>query len=361
MPLRPRPEVEQLRVCPHGGPNYAEAGAAGLTPGKIMDLSVSSNPFMPPPGIKRTISRAIIGQYPDSEAIEFRRSLAGTLGIAPDNIIAGSGTIELIRLIALAYFRPGDGVLLLEPTFGEYEVAIQLAGAKTIKYRSSEANGFAPQTEEVIRLIKQRRPRAVFLCNPNNPTGHYLSRTNIEAISQAIGDDGMLILDEAYVTFVESTWDSTKLITRNVIILRSMTKDYGLAGLRLGYAIAGRDIIANLRKVCPPWNVNAVALEIGTAALHYTDYLEQTNRKIIAAREYLIARLTALGLTPLPSDANFFLVRVGNARKFRAALLKKGMMVRDCTSFGLPEYIRIAPRTLPECRKLINAIMEIRE
>ena len=359
MPLRAKPEVENLKICAHGGINYAELRATGLNPETALDFSVCTNPFMPPPGIRKVINNTVINRYPDSEATVLRQRLSERLGVATDSILVGSGTTELIRLITLAYFSKEDRVLIPEPTYGEYEVACNILGVEVVKQMAREENDFAFRIEDTAALIKKRHPRAVFICNPNNPTGKYLKRPEVEAVLDAVGD-GMLIMDEAYVTFVENNWPSTTLISRgNVIILRSMTKDYGLAGLRLGYALASPDIIGNLRRVCPPWNVNVIAQKIGGFALENTDYLEQSIKKTGEAKKFLVDRFSRLGFRPLPSDANFFLVKVGDAREFRADLLKHGILVRDCTSFGLPEYVRIAPRTMPECRKLIATIENI--
>ena len=356
MSLRPKPEIENLQVSPHGGMDYAELRAAGLTPEAVLDFSVCTNPFMPPIKLRKTLSDADITQYPDSATTELRDKLSAGLGVPVDNILAGSGTTELIRLIALAYFRPGDRALILEPTYGEYEVACRITGVEPLKLRAKEADSFAPGVAEAVDLIRRHRPRAVFICNPNNPTGRYLPYRDIELLLKAI-PDGLLILDEAYVAFVEQGWQSVDLLSQgNVVILRSMTKDFGLAGLRLGYAIANREIIGNLRRVCPPWNVNAVAQKMGAVSLDYTDYLEKTKKRINRVKTFLMVNLSRLGLEIVPSDANFFLVKVVDARAFRTALLRHGILVRDCASFGLPQYVRIAPRTLPECRKLINAI-----
>jgi len=332
----------------------------GITPEEVLDFSVCSNPFLPPPGVKKILNTIAIEQYPDSEATEFRQQLSEKLGVSTDSILAGSGTTELIRLIALAYFRPEDGVLILEPTYGEYEVACQIAGAKPVKQWGRAEDNFAPRLGETVNLIRQYRPRAVFICNPNNPTGKYLSKQEVEMIL-ATGKDTLLILDEAYITFVDNSWSAIELISRgNVIILRSMTKNYALAGLRLGYAIANQEIINSLHRVCPPWNVNIVAQRAGTTALEDMDYLKRSKRKIKQAKQFLVDELCRLGFPPLPSDTNFFLVKVGNAKGFRSALLKYGILVRDCASFGLPEYIRLAPRTMPECQKLIAAIKALK-
>lgn len=361
MPLPPRPEIEKLRTGYHGGLNYAELAAMGLTADKVLDFSVCTNPFTLP-AIMRKISKVVaINQYPDSEATELKHRLAEKLGVTPADILVGSGTTELIRLTALTYFRPGDSVLILEPTFDEYEIASQIAGANPIKQWAKAKDNFILKTAETVNLIKQHQPRGVFICNPNNPTGKYLSREEIETILDA-GQSTLFILDEAYVNFVANRWSSTDLISRdNVIILRSMTKDYALAGLRLGYALANQEIIRNLRRVRPPWNVNVIAQKAGIMALGETNYLEQSQKKIQEAKQFLINELKHLGFPPLPSDTNYFLVKVGKAKTFRTALLKRGILVRDGTPFGLPEYVRIAPRTLPKCRQLIATLSELKK
>lgn len=360
MPLRPKPEIEKLEACPHGGPNWAELSAMGLIPEEVIDFSVSTNPFMPPPGIKEIFNTIDIDHYPDSETTELRQCLSEKLGVAPGNILAGSGAMELIRLIALTYFGHGDSVLILEPTFGEYKVACRIMGSEVFEQWGKAEENFAPRIEETVSLIRQRRPKGVFICNPGNPTGQYLSRQEVETILNACVDC-LLVLDEAYIAFTEGSWSSTDLVSRNnVIIMRSMTKDYALAGLRLGYAIANEEIIQNLSKVCPPWNVNVVAQKAGVIALKDTEYLKQCEAKIRQVKYFMIDELGRSGFKLVPSKTNFFLVKVGDGKSFRNALLRHGIMVRDCASFGLTEYVRIAPRTMPECQKLITTIKALK-
>lgn len=362
MSLPPRPEIEKLKICPHGGLNYAELSTMGIALDNILDFSVCTNPFMPPPRIKQIhLGDMPIEQYPDSKATGLRQQLSEKLSVPPDDILVGSGTTELIRLIALAYFRQGDVVQIPEPTYGEYEVAVRIAGAKPLKHWTRAEDNFAPRIEDIVDLIDEHHSKAIFICNPNNPTGKYFYRREIEAILTAVGN-GMLILDEAYLSFVDQSWPSLELISQgNVVILRSMTKDYALAGLRLGYAIASGEIIDNLRRVCPPWNVNAVAQKVGAMILEDEEYLEQSKPQIRKAKQFLLDELSQLGFELLPSDTHYFLVKVGNAQEFRTSLLRHGIQVRDGTSFGLPEYIRIAPRTLPECQRLIDVLGELKE
>ncbi|MFC1918062.1 pyridoxal phosphate-dependent aminotransferase, partial [Chloroflexota bacterium] len=294
MSLEPKDEIKGLSPGVHGGIDFAEFKAADINPEEVLDFSVSANPFMPPPGIKKILASVAIERYPDSQSLELREVLAGMSGVAIDNLIVGSGTTELIRLIALAYFRKNDRILLLEPTFGDYEIACRTMGAKLVRCIAREEDGFAPHIEVVSEIIRKERPRAVFLCNPNNPTGQYVSREQVEEILNNLGG-GLLVLDEAYIAFVAKSWNSLDLIKRgNVVILRSMTKDYGMCGLRLGYAVAPQDVIETLSRVCPPWNVNVAAQEVGVAVLGRADYLEKTKKKIMAAKQYLVREFTRL-------------------------------------------------------------------
>ena len=357
--LQPRPAINKISPCVHGGIDYTELNKPDISPSTILDFSVSCNPFGPPPGIREALADTSIECYPDSEAGELKQALAAKLNIAPDKLIIGSGSTELIRLIATAYFEPSDLVLIPQPTYGEYEVACHLADTQILKQPALKEPDFQLNTDEMTNLLQQHRPKAVFLCNPNNPTGQYMSREQIENVMSSCKDT-LVVLDEAYIAFTENAWSSQDMVDRsNLVILRSMTKDYALAGLRLGYAIAAKPIISALKRVRPPWNVNAPAQKAGVLALNADSYLKECGSKIREARDFLIKELERLGLPPLPSQTNFFLVKVGNVTALRQALLNKGILVRDCTSFGLPQYIRLAPRTLPECQKLIEAIKEV--
>jgi histidinol-phosphate aminotransferase len=358
--LEPRPEIRVFGAGVHGGPDHAELQALGLDPAGISDFSVCTNPFMPPPEVTGLrLENIPISQYPDSESSDLKNALAARHSRPPENVLVGSGTTELIRLIAHTYLRPGDNIVTFSPTYGEYELAARIAGANVIEQPLSAGNNFNPDTAETAELIERHSPRVVFICNPNNPTGRYLDRPEMEIILAAAGD-GLLVMDEAYVSFVARSWPAVDLVDRgNVIILRSMTKDYGLAGLRLGYAIARPEIIADLKRVQPPWSVNAVAQRAGRLALADDSFLAITQEKIWQAKQLLATELTRLGWLPLPSDTHYCLVKAGNAGRLRTALLKSGILVRDCTSFGLPEYIRLGIRPEAEVRRLIAAIEEI--
>ncbi len=359
MSLFLKPEMREMTSCQHGGIDYSELEELGISPDEVLDFSANLNPFGPPPKVREILSKVDISRYPDSSATQLRRVLAEKLGVVPESIIVGNGSTEIIRLTALAYLNHRDKVLVVEPTFGEYEVACQIVGASLVKQKLSEKNNFQLKVHETAELIKEHRPKGIFLCNPNNPTGQYFSQAEVENLL-AVAEDSLVILDEAYIAFVENAWSSLKMIEKNnLLVLRSMTKDYALAGLRLGYGVAREEIIATLRSICPPWNVNAMAQEAGVVAVSEEGYLKTCQSELREAKKYLLTELTRLGFSPLPSKANFFLVEVGNASEFRHKLLQRGILMRDCTSFGLPKHIRIAVRTLPECQKLIAAVQEI--
>lgn len=356
--LLPRPNINKLAPGIHGGINHAEFEPLGIKPDDVLDFSVSTNPFGPPPGLSQALGNASIDRYPDSESSQLVQALAKKMDTRKDTIITGSGSTELIRLIATAYFGAEDTVLIPQPTYGEYEIACQLVGAKVLKQPTAQEPKFQLNISETADLIQRHSPRGIFLCNPNNPTGQYLSKDEMKQIL-SLAKDSLVILDEAYIAFTEDGWSSLELLgSGNLIVLRSMTKDYALAGLRLGYAISSEPIISVLKQVRPPWNVSSVAQKAGIFALEADAYLEESSTKIKMAKEFLIKALKGLGFSILPSRTNFFLVKVGKAAEFRQVLLKKGILVRDCTSFGLPEYIRLAPRPMPECQQLIMAIKE---
>ena len=354
--LRPNPNIAGLMPATHGGINYAELRKAGVSPENLLDFSVSTNPYGPPPDIKEAMSQAPIDRYPDSESTELTQTLAKKLNVSSANLIIGSGSTELIRMAAIGYLEAGDMVIVPPHTYGDYEIACRLVGANVKRPFVSAESGFQLNIAAMEKLIRDQRPKLIFLCNPNNPTGQYLSRKEVQAIL-SVSEDCLVILDEAYIAFTENAWSSLDLIREgNLIILRSMTKDYALAGLRLGYAVAAESIITVLKRVRPPWNVSSVAQAAGIAALNAEGYVEACAVKLRESKEFLVQELQRIGCSPLPSAANFFVVKVKNAAGLRQALLKKSILVRDCSSFGLPNCIRLAPRTMTECETLLSAL-----
>ena len=354
----PRPHISGLPPAIHGSIDYREIDALGISPDTVIDFSINCNPYGPPPEVEKSIGEIHIERYPDTDSTELIRVLSEMLNIPAEQIIIGSGTTELIRLIALAYFNSGDPVLIPQPTYSEYETSCRIINAQVINQPSADLQDMRMSTGKIIDAIREHRPTGIFLCNPNNPTGQYFSKSECIEIMSVAGDS-LLVLDEAYIAFTENIWSSPDLIGQgNLIILRSMTKDFALAGLRIGYAISDVHTIDVLKCIKPPWNINSVAQKAAVLALNSPNYIKECTLKINEAKDHLIKELTGLGFPVIPTQTNFFLVKTGNAAELRRNLLKKKILIRDCTSFGLPEYIRIAPRTLDECRLLITAIKD---
>ncbi|HOF87727.1 MAG TPA: histidinol-phosphate transaminase [Armatimonadota bacterium] len=317
----------------------------GLDPAAVTDFSANQSPLGPAPGVADAIAHAAIDRYPDRDAAPLAAAIARRHALSPAQAVVGNGSTELIRLIAQLALQPGDAALMLSPTFGEYAVATRMSGGVPAECAA----------EELPQRLAEVSPRLCWLCSPNNPTGVALAPADIATLT-ARHRRTLFVLDEAYCDLLAAPqWTPDLLARGNLLILRSMTKAWGLAGLRLGYALGDAALMRPLRAGGAPWNVNACAQAAGLAALHDADHYARTVAVLREQKAALIAGLRALGWDVLPSDAAFFLVRVGDAPGVARALLRHGCLVRDCTSFGLPAHIRISPRRPEENRRLLAA------
>jgi len=353
--IAPRPEVATTSPVYHGAFDYVELEQLGLNPDEVLDFSVNSNPYGPSPEVQRALTHTPLDRYPDREALDLRRALAGQNHVSTDQIVVGNGTAELLWLVALAFLRAGDQVLIVGPTFGEYGRVAALMGAHLEKWTARPEREFAVEPEAVGRCLQQLAPRLAFVCNPNNPTGLTLPPEIIQAWAEA-HPRTLFVVDEAYLAFAPGLHSALTANADNILVLRSMTKDYALAGLRLGYAVGHASLVAALGQVRPAWNVNALAQAAGVAALGDEAHLRATLDALSQAKEKLVIALRKLGLSPLSSAVHFFLVNVGGGCVFRRRLLREGILVRNCASFGLPKYVRIATRRPEENARLVAAI-----
>ncbi len=344
----------------HGGLDDEELRAHGLARDDVMDFSSNVNPLGTSRLVRKAAAKADLSAYPDRQSLDLREALSSRLEVGVDEILVGNGSTELIHLLARMCLGPRRRCLILGPTFGEYETAATLAGADVHFVEASAARGFAWSVDAATQAIENVRPSLTFLCNPNNPTGVYVDRDFVKRLTTAIGRDGLLVLDTSYVPFAEAPWDERSLLTcGNVVLLRSMTKDHALAGARLGYLLAETTTVERVRQLQPSWSVSAVAQAVGLAALTDDAHVTAARSLVVEAKAYLHAQLSALGLRVLDSAANFVLVRVDDAGELRRELLCRGIAVRDCASFGLPEYIRIAVRRPDDCALLAGALREV--
>lgn len=340
----------------HGGLDQAELERLGLRPEEVLDFSVSTNPLGPSVAALEAARGASFGRYPDRQSLELRRALAAELGVGVEQILVGNGSAELMWLLALAFLGCGRSAFVLEPTFGEYRAAARLLGAGVGEWRARPADGFRTDVGAVAAELRRSRPSLAFVCNPNNPTGTWLTAAALAELAGAL-PKGLLVVDEAYLDLSGRDSPALALLAEGrVVLLRSMTKDHGLPGLRLGFALASAGVIRAMAAAQPPWSVNAAAQAAGLAALGDRGHVAAGRRAAGEARAYLVPRLDALGYRCLPSATNYWLAEVGDATALRARLLRRGILVRDCTSFGLPGYIRLAARPMGECRRLIQAL-----
>ena len=393
----PAPSPSQARPV-HGGIKPEQLRALGLKPEDVLDFSASVSPLGPPAGLAEALRGVDLTSYPDPACLELREALAGHLSgsqagrITPEKILPGNGSTELIHLLARAYLAPlgpgskkdgaKPGALLLTPTYGESRGACLLAGGLVSELAVGRGEGFrwdlaearrriagiparaapqnAPETNGVPENPSVEKPSLVFLCNPNNPTGVYLAQEEVEALSQACAESGaLLVLDEAYLNFVDSPWDSLDLLKGgNTVLLRSMTKDYALTGLRLGYSLASPEVTARLASFQPDWSVNSLAQAAGLVALADRDYLPRAREAVNAAKEYLTQELGRMGFLIHPAAANFLLIEAGDGGWWADRLMRRGIFVRNCASFGLPDCIRIGIRAQSDCERLVAAVAQ---
>lgn len=338
-----RADLAALPAVAHGSIGRAELEAYGLVPSDVLDFSVNTNPLGPAECVRRAIAQTDWTRYPGDDERPLRRGLAQQAGLDERNVVLGNGSADLLWWLALAVLRAGDTVAIATETFGEYAHAVRAVGAHVVGLHEAAPAG----------------ARAMVVCQPNNPTGEYLSRADVDALLTG-NPERLLILDEAYAAFVEERWASERLQDRfaNVVVARSMTKDHAVPGLRLGYLLAPVEIATAVDAVRPPWTVNAGALRAGLAALEpeAQAHVRRARAIVTESRGVLTRGFGRLGYEVRPSSANFLLVRVGNGAAFRRALLLRGCVVRDCASFGLPEWIRVACRVPADCERLLNAV-----
>jgi histidinol-phosphate/aromatic aminotransferase/cobyric acid decarboxylase-like protein len=336
----------------HGGLHPSELIALGISPTSVLDLSASLNPRGPHSSVIVAAVEADLRHYPPAHAEPLRDALATRADLDSSQVLVTPGATAAIHLAARALLGPGTACRLFPPTFGEYEAAARAGGA-TILESAIEGPPAAAGGGEPVRLT--------VLCNPNNPTGDYLERREVEALAATVAaEGGVLLLDVAYDAFVLDAWDADDLVRAGapVLVVHSMTKLHAIPGIRLGYVTGPAALIEKLGTLQPSWAVGSTAISAGIAAIRVEDQQRQAVTEVTRSREELATALRVAGLEVRPSRANFFLLRVGDAPAFRTRLLHRGFAVRDCTSFGLPEWVRVAVPPEGAVLRLTRAIIE---
>ena len=308
-----------------------------------------------------------LGRYPDSNGFELKRLLSDRLGVAADWITLGNGSNDILELAARAVAQSGDEIVFSRHAFAVYPLATQAIGARSVEVATTPS--FGHDLPAMLRAVKESSGRAklVFVANPNNPTGTYLAANEIAKFLEAVPSDVVVVLDEAYNEYLpqEQRYDAVAWVKRypNMILSRSFSKAYGLAGLRIGYGIAQPELTDLLNRIRQPFNVNSLAQAAAIAAFQDAEFLKKGYEVNRAGYLQLTKAFEELKLTFLPSSGNFVLVKVGNdddaGMRINSALLKRGIIVRPVGNYGLPQWLRISIGLPEENEAFINALRDI--
>jgi threonine-phosphate decarboxylase len=359
-------EVRDAKKAFHGGDVWSVF--AGDRVRRVLDFSSNVNPFGPSRKALKAIRDSLwkISYYPDTDLDELKQVLGEYLDVSAGNLIVGNGSTEIIKIFCDLFIRKGDEVIVPEPTFSEYETLCSMRGARLRFVYSSR--DFELPCADIVGGINEKT-RAVFLCSPNNPTGKVIEEDMLEEIVATAGEYGCFVfLDEAYIEFTDRSGMSKKAAeSDNLIVLRSMTKFFSLPGLRVGYAVACKDLIDILEKGRIPWNVNVLAQAAAIASLRDSDFIQKSKSRVRRERSFLRRGVEKLGIRVFASEANFLLLDLHDlkvkASELRSKLIRKNILIRDCSSFrGLDDYFaRISCRKRDENKILLARLKEILE
>ncbi|MDD5428260.1 MAG: histidinol-phosphate transaminase [Candidatus Omnitrophica bacterium] len=358
-----KPNILKVKKYVPGKPVEEVERELGLK--NVVKLASNENCFGPSPLAVAAIRKALrgINRYPDSSSFYLKKKLAASLGLAEDGLVFGNGSDEIICMAIKAFVSDGDEVVIAKPTFLIYEIASSLQNAD-IK--------IVPMTQDFKYDLKEMkkaitpRTKMVFIANPDNPTGTYVTKKELDEFLQGLPEKLIIFLDEAYFEFASYSFKDYPngmdyLASRpGMILARTFSKVYGLAGLRIGYAIANPEAISYMERVREPFNINILAQVGALAALDDKAFLKKTLAHVETEREYLYSAFRKMGLEYVRSATNFMIVNVGrDCKEVFSALLKEGFIVRDMKAWGLDTFIRVTVGTKPENRRFITALKKV--
>ncbi len=359
----PKDYIADLRVYEPGKPIEEVARELGFDDvADIIKVASNENELGPSPLAMEAMQEAVSGmhRYPDGGAFYLKRKLAEKLDVEPENLLFGCGSNELIVFLCHVFMEPGRNLIMGAEAFAVYFLANALYGGETVR---------VPMPGHVHDLDAMRAAitpdtRLVCICNPNNPTGTTVSPEAIDAFIEQLPNHVIAVFDEAYFEVMpeEMKPDVLKHIRagrENVVVLRTFSKAYGLAGLRIGYAVGHPELIGLLNKVRQPFNVNLMAQAAAAAALDDVTHLVETQEMVAQGIGFFREELPKLGVETVPSGANFILVKTGNGRQVFEELQKRKVIVRPMDPYGLPDFIRITIGTPLQNKRLLDALKEV--
>jgi histidinol-phosphate aminotransferase len=324
-------------------------------------LDANESPFDLPQNVRISLATEIMGglrfnRYPDSDANHLREKLASNLGLHKNQLLVGTGSDELLQIIINTFVSKNDTVLCPYPSFGMYAVFTRIAGGVPIDVPLDE--NFAYNLDRFFHCVKKYAPKIVFLCSPNNPTGNLVNKEDILELLK--GYNGIVVLDEAYVEFSGTSLIRELVEYPNAIVLRTFSKAFGLAGLRVGYLAANKELAEDLYRVKPPYNISNFSQRAACIMLDHTDEIKERVSEIISSREEMFGSFAkSNGLKPYPSEANFILVRFPDAKRIYNRLLENGILVRNFqNNVPLGDCLRI---TVGEKHENLNLIISLQQ
>lgn len=342
-----------------GKPIEETARELGLDPATIVKLASNENPLGPSPLAREAMKSAIADThiYPDGGGFRLRSAIAESLGFEISNVVLGNGSNEIIELLCHTFLSRNTSLIAAEHAFVVYKLMATLFGAH---YREVPDPGFIHDLDAMADAI-DADTRLVFIANPNNPTGTMVGQEEIDRFMDRLPDHVVAVFDEAYIEFPDNAPDTLRYVKegRNACVLRTFSKLHGLAGLRVGYGLAPAHLASLLQKARQPFNVNSMAQAAAIAALGDADHMEHTRRINREGMAFLAGTFDDLGLTYVPSHANFLLVRTGNGDEVFRRMLAQGVIIRAMSSYKLPDWVRISIGTAGQNQRCAQVLKEV--
>lgn len=348
--------MSELRT--HGGVHRAEFHSLGLSPADVLDFSVNLNSYGPTESVLTAARTASVDAYGDPTGAWARHELANHLGIAMGNIALGNGAAELLWTLASVLADSQRPAFVVEPTFSEYTAAARARGAPIHTWCATEDEGFRLDLAAISEAVLASGSKSLYLCTPNNPTGSIVSMSQLTDLARACPAT-TFIVDQAFLSLCDAGEHTHEYVFGNIVLLRSLTKDHAIPGLRVAYAVAAPELIDKIEVSRPPWTTSAPAQAALVATCSEDDFIATSRKRLAEDRRYLCTTLRECGLEPLDSSAPFVIAKVGDAASLRRRLLRNHqILVRDCASFGLPRNLRFAARPASEVDALGRALMK---
>ena len=351
--------VRSIAPYQPGKPVSELAREMGLEESSIVKLASNENPLGIGPRTRAAIERALgdIARYPDGNGYELKMALSRRYGVDLSAIVLGNGSNDVLELVALAFLGPGRAAVMSQHAFAVYPLATQARGARAIVV---PAKSYAHDLEAMAKAVDDET-YVVWAANPNNPTGTLASPDEVEAFLRKVPERVVVVIDEAYNEYIKADLrtDTLKLLKRhpNLVVTRTFSKAYGLAGLRVGYALAHPSVADVMNRVRQPFNVNSIALTAAAAALDDMEFVARSYAENLNGLRQLAEGAQALGLDYIPSYGNFLTIRVGKAQEVFKRLLRRGVIVRPVGGgYGLAEHLRVTTGTAAENERFLGAL-----